>query len=469
MIDVPEQITLDQWDERYAALSARGSKEPWYGGRLSRHAREGDTRLERLAFDNSKEALDLWNFLLTEDDRLSTARRDGKKIIGTMKDLGTVPVMVYSLPGLVAFYPDGAWWIPCVMESNSGLLEIADRLGIDDSFCPVRAMLGAFVAGNHFPIPDLLVCSAGSTCDDFSAIAGRVEGLGYPVLWWEVPNRREAEPHETPVELPGGSNASIEQITFVRGELTRVREAVSEAGGVELTDRMLAEGISKANEIRRCLDELRETVFTARIAPLPALELLVAEMMAIHYCSDRDEVLAVLTALLGLVKKREAAGAGYFGEEAVRIFWINPVADIKVMNLLEECGGRICGTEYLFTHALDRIPTDIPPMDALARMALADPMVGPGSGRAGRICRDIERFGAEAVLISKIPGASHCALEGAVITQAVRAVFDMPVIEVEVPSISDTLQMSIKTRLCALVETARANRIKGANYALCGS
>jgi len=46
----------------------------------------------------------------------------------------------------------------------------------------------------------------------------------------------------------------------------------------------------------------------------------------------------------------------------------------------------------LFCHALDEIPGDYPPMEALAQMALADPMVGPSSDRAARICRDI-RFG----------------------------------------------------------------------------
>ena len=78
------------------------------------------------------------------DDKRSFPQ-EGKKLVGTMKDLGTVPVMAYSFSNLVAFYPDGAWWIPCVMELNAGLLQIADSLGIDESFCPVRAMLGAFV------------------------------------------------------------------------------------------------------------------------------------------------------------------------------------------------------------------------------------------------------------------------------------------------------------------------------------
>ena len=47
------------------------------------------------------------------------------------------------------------------------------------------------------------------------------------------------------------------------------------------------------------------------------------------------------------------------------------------MNLLEELGGRLCGSDFMFTHALDLIPEDLPPLEALARTALADPMVGP--------------------------------------------------------------------------------------------
>ena len=86
--------------------------------------------------DNSPAALRLWNFLLSEEQRLHQAREQGKRLVGTMKDLGTVPVMAYSLDDTVAFYADGAWWLPCLMENRTGMLELADQLGIDDSFCP---------------------------------------------------------------------------------------------------------------------------------------------------------------------------------------------------------------------------------------------------------------------------------------------------------------------------------------------
>jgi len=456
--DGPRKITLDEWDARYDELAAAGMREPSYGGSLRRHVDDGDFRLLSLKYDDSAAALRLWNFLLTEEERLARARDEGRKLVGAMKDLGTVPVMAYASPELVAFYPDGAWWIPCVMELSAGLLNIADSLGIDESFCPVRAMLGAFLTEAHFPIPDLLTCSVGATCDDFSAIAQRLAGLGHPILWWEVPARRTPDQGEEAVLLPGGFVAPREQVDFVKSELERVRSALEELGGAPLDDRALAAGIVEANRVRGVLSELRRLAYTASPCPLPALEMLIAEMLAIHFCSDRAEAAAVLEDLLEEVRTRIESGHGVLAEGAVRVFWVNPVADLRAMNVLESCGGRMCGTEFLFCHALDAIPEDLPPMEALARIALADPMVGGAAERADRICTDIGLFGAEALLISRIPGASHCATEGDIIREAVRARCNIPVLEIEVPPLSDSIQATIVTRIEALVETALERR-----------
>lgn len=458
MTDEPRQITLEQWDRRYKQLQNRGLSEPGYGGPLSRHVEDGNYRLLKLRYDNSAAALRLWNFLLTEEDRLHQARAQGKKIVGTMKDLGTVPVMAYSSDKLVAFYPDGAWWIPCVMELSAGLLSIADSLGIDESFCPVRAMLGAFVTGAHFPIPDLLTCSVGATCDDFSAIAQRLNGLGYPILWWEVPHRRLPEPDEEAVKLPGGFSAPKSQVEFVKSELQRIKTALEELAGQHLDEKKLSAGIKKANQVRKYLAELRHLVYTAKCCAMPALEMLIAEMLAIHFCSDRDETVEVLKELLSEVKSRVQKGRGVLGNDAARIFWVNPVADLQAMNLLEECGGRICGTDYLFTHALDKIPENRPAIETLAEVVLADPMVGSAVDRAKRIGDDIRRFGAEALVISRIPGASHCAWEGQIIGEIVQAELDIPVLEIEVPPVIDCLRPALRTRTEALVETVTARR-----------
>jgi benzoyl-CoA reductase/2-hydroxyglutaryl-CoA dehydratase subunit BcrC/BadD/HgdB len=455
--DQPRRITLAEWDERYAELLAAGMSEPDYGGPLRRHAADGDVRLLKLRMDNSAAALRLWNFLLSEEDRLHRCAARGKKLVGTMKDLGTVPVMAYSFDNLAAFYPDGAWWLPCLLGGGAGLLEIADSLGIDDSFCPVRALLGAFVGRGRFPIPGLLTCSVGATCDDFSAIAQRLESLGFPILWWEIPHRRPPDPDEEAVELPSGFRAPAAQVALVKSELGRVGQALEQYAEQPLSDQRLAEGIARANRVRRLLAELRQLCFTADPCPLPALEMLIAEMLAIHFCSDHNETIGVLAELLEEVRCRVDARMGVLPVDAVRLYWVNPVADLRVMNLLEDLGGRVCGADNMFCHALDPIPTDLPPLEALARMALADPMVGSAVDRAKRICAEIRRFGARGVVISRIPGASHCAMEATIIGEVIRGEIDVPVVEIEVPSIADAMEPTLGTRLEALIETVRAH------------
>jgi benzoyl-CoA reductase/2-hydroxyglutaryl-CoA dehydratase subunit BcrC/BadD/HgdB len=221
---------------------------------------------------------------------------------------------------------------------------------------------------------------------------------------------------------------------------------------------MLSAGIQKANRLRQTLQQIREQGYTAPVAPIGALEMLIAEMLAIHFCSDYRQALEVLSQLLDEIQNRAKAGTGVLSEDAVRIFWVNPVADLRMMNLLEDCGGRICGTEYLFSHALDVIPEGIDPMQALAQTALADPMIGSLDDRAARIQKDIARFGAEGVIISRIPGASHCAYEGTVIGNLIRQNTGLPVTEIEVPTLCDSIVPSLRTRLEAFIETIKQRR-----------
>lgn len=459
MNSTPQKLSLDQWDRRYDQLTQAGLEETDYGGPLRRHvSQRNDFRLQHLRFDNSAAALRLWNFLLTENERLHQARARGEKIVGTMKDLGTVPVIAYSLPGVRAFYPDGTWWTPCLMECSDKLLQQADALGIDAAFCPVRAMLPAFENGQHFPRPDLLICSAGAVCDDFSAIAQRLERRGFPIVWWEMPRRRAPEASENSCALPGNLVAPQIQVDCVREELERVGHVLGELVGVDLSESVLAGGIRAANNVRRLLNALRTAVYSAPSAPLPALEMLIAEMLAIHFCSDRAETIAVLNALLAEVELRIERGRFVVGTDAVHIFWVNPVADLRAMNLLEDWGGRICGSDYMFTHALDLIPEDLPPLEALARVALADPMVGSATERADRIVAECRAFRAEAVVVSRIPGASHCAWEGALIRDAVRNGLGIPTIELEIPPVCDAMLPTLGSRLQAVIETARARR-----------
>ena len=119
MTEHTQRITVEEWDRAYERDSAPIAATVPYLKPIGRYVEEGDSRLTRLRFDPSPASLWLWNFLLSEDHRLERAVESGHKLVGTMKDLGTIPIMSYSLPNLTAFYPDGAWWIPCIMEANA--------------------------------------------------------------------------------------------------------------------------------------------------------------------------------------------------------------------------------------------------------------------------------------------------------------------------------------------------------------
>ena len=126
-----------------------------------------------------------------------------------------------------------------------------------------------------------------------------------------MPHRRPSGRRASrPWTLPGGFAAPQSQVDLVRGELDRVRQALESLCRANArTTARLAAGIGRANRVRSVLADLRELAYTARRCPLPALEMLIAEMLAIHFCSDQAEAVAVLEDLLAEVRGPGAAAA----------------------------------------------------------------------------------------------------------------------------------------------------------------
>ncbi len=451
-------VGLDEFDARHARLAARGGD---LLRRLAEHVAEGDTRLRCLRFDPSAASFRLWNLLLTEEDRLRAARRRGATLVGALKDVGTVPALAYGLPDVIAFYPDGAWWTPCLMEHGDGLLAEADRLGIPDTFCPVRGMLGAFVREDRFPRPDLLVCSSGAACDDFSAVVQRLYTLGFPVHWWDTPPLRPCEPGEPSARLADGTEAPAALVTHIAAELRGVAAAIGKAAGRALGEPEARRGIRRLNRLRRRIARLRASVYAAPVPPLPALEMLIADLLAIHGCSDPEASLAVVDGLLEVARRRRALPPAP-GPAPLRLYWVNPVADLRALNLLDEKGACLCGAEFMFAHALTPADETGDPFEALARGALLDPMAGSAARRAERILREARAARAEAILVSRVPGASHSATEGQVIARLVRERTRLPVVEIEVPPLCEGIGGALGTRLEAALEAAQAARARGA-------
>ena len=452
------KISFKKWNRRHARLKSEGLKDAWYSGSLSCRYKQGDLGLDRLAFDDSPAALRLWNFVLSENERLEAHRKQKKKIIGALKDMGTVPVIVYCFSDMVAFYPDGTWWTPCFMKNSDGLLRAAEKAGFGESYCPVRAMLGAFITRDQFPIPDALVCSTGAVCDDLSAIAQYLSANGHDIYWWDVPYRRELREGESFVSGLSGEKIPEEMVAYVRKGLSGVVAYLETKSDDSLTAQMLQGGISRANRIRGRIREILSAIWCADVCVMPALETMMIEVLAIHYCSDMDETEVVLDDIADTVKHRVKQGVNVLKGNPVRIFWVNPVADLSVLNLIEDCGGRVCGSDYMFRHAVEFIDETLDPLTALAIAALSDPMVGSVRSRAELICDVIMSRAIEALVIARIPGASHCAAESEAISRIVKERYGIPVVTVEVSPMTDSIRETLVTRFRALVETAEGRR-----------
>ncbi len=465
----PAQITHSQWDEAFRALPDSVKNSYSYLAGTAQQTSylndsrcfeefEGDARLHALKFDNSLASIRLWSFLLSEEGRLHKSRAAGKKIIGTMKDLGTAPILAYACDNAIAFYPDGAWWIPCVMEMSEGLLRVADTLGFGDEMCPARAALAAFFKGGHFPMPDLLVGAVGCCCDDFSAIQQRVADKGIPIVWWELPYRREASPGEPSETTPTGLKVPSRLVDFVVSQLTNVKNAIEKTTGETITNEKLEKAIGKSNRMRQLLGIIRDLSYGTVPVPFPSLETQICEMIALHFCSEMDESISVLEHVADTVEKRVENHEGVLPPDSCRCVWVNPVADLRAMNMFESLGGSIAGTEYLFRHALVQIPIGIDPMRALALTALCDPMIGSSEYRARLIEEDARKYNAEGVVISNIPGASHCATEGTIIRDHIQKTTGLPVLEITIPPLIDSESSQLATRFEAFFETIRNRR-----------
>jgi len=88
-------------------------------------------------------------------------------------------------------------------------------------------------------------------------------------------------------------------------------------------------------------------------------------------------------------------------------------------------------------------------------------MVGSSQDRAARVVAECRTSKAEAVVLSRIPGASHCAREGLLIRERVRDELGIPSVELEIPPLCDSLLPTLQSRIQALIETARSRRPPG--------
>lgn len=472
MIDKPQRISSTDWEALMPKVPQEYKDKCTFlrglipGGvpyLFSPHeySCRGDTLLSRLKFDSGLASLRLWAFLFSEKDRLFLAKEKGWKIFATMKDLGQVPIISYAVPESLTFYADELWWAPCFAEETH-LLDKAAELGATDELCYVRAALGAYKTLDYFPKPDLSFAGVGSCCDDFSAVMQLIEWQGNPIHWWEIPTRFEESDllkcskfKKTP---SGNSPYQESAVTFLAEQYRGIVKKLQDVTNRDITEDDLRMSVKGFNAIRKQVSDLRELVYKQKVPPLPGLEMLLAEFIAIHYCSEPDESSFVLDDLLQMVRGRIERKETPFEGDPVRVFWVTPPTDAALVTLLEEYGGCVCGSEYLISHAFYQLDESKPPLEAIAENYMDDPLIGASEFRARRIVNEAKRFGAEGVMITGIFGASHCPYEDRVIAQMVQKELDIPVVSFDVPYSPGKVSEQVVSRIQGFTEILRSRR-----------
>ncbi|MBN1980446.1 MAG: 2-hydroxyacyl-CoA dehydratase [Chitinivibrionales bacterium] len=478
-MDTVERISSRQWQERMGSIpqsyldQCRFLRSIVPGG-ISylrspfEFACHGDRLLNSLKFDGGLASLRLWSFLFTEKERLFLAKERGWTIFAAMKDLGQVPIITYSLPNSLTFYADEVWWAPCFSQEPH-LLEKAAQLGATDELCYVRAALGAYKSNDYFPPPDLSFAGVGSCCDDFSAVMQLIEWQGYAIHWWEIPTRLDQSNTTATMvfkrTFAAQSPYQESAVRFLVQQYRGIVEKIETQFGCTLTETMLHRSIASFNKLRSQIRQLRDSVYSAKRPPLPGLEMLLAEFIAIHACSDPWEAPAVLDDLLTMVRKRSKNNESPFAsdEEPLRIFWVTPPTDAAIVTVVEDRGGCICGSDYMISHAFLPIDESKPALEAIAENYMDDVMIGSSRFRAARIVAEARRYHAEGVLITGIFGASHCPYEEQVITKAVREQLQIPVLSFDVPYTPGQVSEQVITRIEGFLELLRSLR-SGRNH-----
>lgn len=461
---IPKKISLDSWSKQFEDIPDEVIKSYKYynnnewGHYLSPPATfmvYGARELKRLKFDNSFEALRMWGFVFNETERLFRARQINRKIIATMGDLGTVPILVLSFPDCIPFYPECIWWTPFFKESTE-LLDTASKLGIPEATCFSRAVVSAFYKKSYFPRPNLIIASTGASCDDYSCVMQVVEDMGYEIMWVEIPYRKNPDfllnkpkPQDLEKTVQGLFYPKVIEKYLIK-EYHRVWERLFKLTGVNNPHR-LVETIKKVNKFRSIVAEIKKLNADAELAPLPGLEIMTIEFGNLYGYADFDEWLDIIQMIYEMVKNRVKRGVGVLKRDAIPIAWITPSADPYLLNFVEEIGCRIVETEYVINQAMVQIEENIEPIRALARSFINASLIGSPAERVKNIKERIAKKEIKGVLITNMLGASHCAMEARIMEKLLG---DVPVLSIDVPAPFGITQQ-IKTRLEAFVETIK--------------
>jgi len=470
----PERIRSNDWHELFKTIPEEfvnfyryyrhiGKKE-WntYLFPPSSFLIYGSRYLRKLKFDNSLACLRLWGFMLSESERLFRAKQIGNKIIANMGDLGSIPPLVFSFKNTVPFYPDCYWWTLFLNESPF-FFDEAKKIGIGEDCCFVRAALGAFSKLAYFPKPDLGIAATGASCDDMAAVTQQIERLGHQLHWFEIPHRRDVNKDFSTGYFTKNKTSQKDDQTYTKNfiveEFKNLIPKLEKVSSHKYDREQLVDSIHKINKLRKLIERIKDITFSAAKSPLPALEIMNIEFIALSAYSDLDEAIIILEHILQNVQFRVENNLGITKIDAVRVAWITPPADPLLLNYLEDLGGRLVATEFVINQALYPLQINGNPLEALADGMLNGSLMGTSKRRADEIIKQAKKYNTEGVIISNVFASSHCAYETSIIKEQIRKELNIPVLTFDVVAPGkQMLQSQILNRMAAFMEMLKEKK-----------
>ena len=289
-----------------------------------------------------------------------------------------------------------------------------------------------------------------------------VEAMGHNVIWWEIPGRRDCGSART---RSGETQYQEHLLPFIANEFARIRDALSIIAGEPITDQMILDSISKQNRIRALVGEIRDLVYLSPVCPLPALEMLLIEFLPLDCGGDPDECIEMLEHMKAMVTGRVERGEGVLPADAAKVVWIGPPADMLLLNLFEDLGGRVVGSEYMIDqtrHLIDPSPYTLHPtpyaLSALADCFLNASLIGGAQYRAEKVMDEARRSGAQGIVYSGVFGGSHCLAEDRLIAQMARDGLGLPTLDFDTPFPMDTPHAQLRTKMETFLESIQRPR-----------
>jgi hypothetical protein len=384
---------------------------------------------------------ELTYMILSLEERLKRARRQGMKIVGKWP---ANPTDLYYGSGVIALDPFFAGYCRILAE-GSGRLAKLGRAQLSEDACPAQAAAYSIIAEDIFPM-DFFYPFIGPWCYDsqycFEALRHKVEGdYGDQPVY----SHRERE------------QPSLE---YMVAEIRRFIGKMEELTGERMDVEQLRREFVLENKLRQALREITDLT-QATPPPINSLDLILCIFISTDWLGDPEAALQMLSRIRNAGKRRLAQGkkGKAVHPNPIRLL-ITGIAwgDLGLYNMVDELGGLIVGSECVFNLYHEDIDPEGDPLEIIARRFLTTPYALPAKQRAqwtvDNICR---AKGVDGVVFNCNFGCNYQAAEARMVTDIIKQETGLPclITDADLPKEN---RGQMRTRLEAFLEMIRQRK-----------